>query len=102
MHLCEADWDDAPQIPIDFRKDLRANFKNTIIATGNKEPEEGEILLQNNMVDMIGFGRKFLTNPDYPERVNKMHLSTKSQITIRCSAEVTREVIPITPLWSNS
>lgn len=69
IHLCEADWDDAPKIPTEFRKALRVNFKNTIIATGNKTPEKGEQLLQENLVDLIGFGRKFLTNPDYPERV---------------------------------
>jgi N-ethylmaleimide reductase len=71
IHLCEADWDDAPQIPIDFRIKLREAFKKTIIATGNKTPEEGEKLLQENLVDLIGFGRKFLTNPDYPERVKQ-------------------------------
>ncbi len=69
IHLCEADWDDAPTIPNHFRKSLRANFGNTIIATGNKTPEEGEQLLQQNLVDLIGFGRKFLANPDYPTRV---------------------------------
>lgn len=69
IHLCEADWNDAPQIPKKFRTELRANFKNTIIATGNKTPEEGENLLIENLVDLIGFGRKFLTNPDYPARV---------------------------------
>lgn len=71
IHLCEADWADAPTIPEEFRKELRDNFKNTIIATGNKTPEEGEQLLQRDLVDLIGFGRKFLTNPDYPERVQK-------------------------------
>nr|WP_315149853.1 alkene reductase [uncultured Flavobacterium sp.] len=69
IHLCEADWDDAPQIPNEFRTALRTNFRNTIIATGNKTPAEGEQLLQENLVDLIGFGRKFLTNPDYPTRV---------------------------------
>jgi N-ethylmaleimide reductase len=69
IHLCEADWDDAPVITDDFRKKLRLNFKNTIIATGNKTPNEGEEFLEDNLVDLIGFGRKFLTNPDYPERV---------------------------------
>lgn len=69
IHLCEADWADAPTIPLKFRKELRANFRNTIIATGNKTPEEGEELLTENLVDLIGFGRKFLTNPDYPKRV---------------------------------
>jgi N-ethylmaleimide reductase len=69
IHLCEADWDDAPEIPTSFRNALRTTFSNTIIATGNKTPEEGEQLLQQNHVDLIGFGRKFLTNPDYPARV---------------------------------
>lgn len=69
IHLCEADWDDAPTIPNDFRNALRATFKNTIIATGNKMPAEGGQLLHQNLVDLIGFGRKFLANPDYPARV---------------------------------
>ena len=71
IHLCEADWDDAPEIPTEFRIKLREVFSNTIIATGNKTPEEGEMLLKANLVDLIGFGRKFLTNPDYPERVKQ-------------------------------
>ncbi|WP_431166806.1 alkene reductase [Tenacibaculum halocynthiae] len=69
IHLCEADWDDAPQIPINFRKKLRNTFSKTIIATGNKTPEEADELLQENLVDLVGFGRSFLTNPDYPKRV---------------------------------
>jgi N-ethylmaleimide reductase len=69
IHLCEADWDDAPEIPENFRISLRENFKGTIIATGNKTPEEGDQLLCNDFVDLVGFGRKFLTNPDYPARV---------------------------------
>jgi len=69
IHLCEADWDDAPEIPLDFRKDLRKTFSNTIIATGNKTPKEANELLGNDLVDLVGFGRKFLTNPDYPKRV---------------------------------
>ena len=69
IHLCEADWDDAPKIPNDFRIKLRNTFSNTIIATGNKTPKEADVLLGENLVDLIGFGRKFLTNPDYPKRV---------------------------------
>ncbi|QNM84725.1 alkene reductase [Polaribacter pectinis] len=69
IHLCEADWADAPEIPNDFRVQLRENFSKTIIATGNKTPEQANDLLGNNSVDLVGFGRKFLTNPDYPKRV---------------------------------
>lgn len=69
IHLCEADWDDAPAVPDDFREGFRKNYKGTIIATGNKTPELGEELLEKGLADMIGFGRKFISNPDYPERV---------------------------------
>jgi len=69
IHLCEADWDDAPEIPKDFRIKLRDVFSGTIIATGNKTPEEANLLLGDDLVDLVGFGRKFLTNPDYPKRV---------------------------------
>lgn len=71
IHLCEADWDDAPRIPEDFRTSLRATFGNAIIATGNKTPEEGNELIAGGLVDLIGFGRKFLANPDYVARVAK-------------------------------
>ena len=69
LHLCEADWDDAPEIPIGFRTELRETFSKTIIATGNKTPKEANKLLGENLVDLVGFGRKFLSNPDYPKRV---------------------------------
>ncbi len=71
IHLCEADWDDAPQIPESFRNVLRQIFSGTIIATGNKTIESAQQLLNNNLVDLIGFGRKFLANPDYPNRVKQ-------------------------------
>jgi len=71
LHLCEADWDDAPKIPEHFRKELRSTYNGSIIATGNKTPEEGEELLEAGLADMIGFGRKILANPDYPERIKQ-------------------------------
>lgn len=69
IHLCEADWDDAPEIPSNFRIQLRQIFSKTIIATGNKTPQQANELLGNDLVDLVGFGRKFLTNPDYPKRI---------------------------------
>lgn len=71
IHLCEADWADAPSIPEGFREKLRSNFKKTIIATGNKTPEQGEELLEGGLVDLIGFGRLFISNPDLPRRIKE-------------------------------
>ena len=71
IHLCEADWDDAPEVPDSFRTDLRVQFSNTIIATGNCTLPKADRLLGADDVDLVGFGRKFLANPDYPERVRR-------------------------------
>ena len=56
IHLCEADWDDAPTVPDSFRDKLRQTFSNTIIATGNKTPEQAKDLIGRGRVDMVGFG----------------------------------------------
>lgn len=69
IHLCEADWDDAPEVPESFRQELRSVFKNTIIVTGNYTPDRADDVITKGYADLIGFGRKFLTNPDYPARV---------------------------------
>ena len=71
LHLCEADWDDAPEVPESFRVELRQKFSNTIIATGNYTPERGQDVIEKKLVDLVGFGRKILANPDYPIRVAK-------------------------------
>jgi N-ethylmaleimide reductase len=68
-YLCEADWDDAPEVPESFRQELRGKFTNTITATGNYTPDRGNAVIENQLVDLVGFGRKFLANPDYPKRV---------------------------------
>mgnify|MGYP003504082147 len=69
VHLSEADWDDAPQIPDDFRQQLRAAFNGAIIVAGRYTPERGEALLQQGLADLIAFGRSFIANPDLPERL---------------------------------
>ncbi|MEE9344628.1 MAG: alkene reductase [Methylococcales bacterium] len=79
LHLCEADWDDAPEVPESFRKELRQKFSNTIIATGNYTPKRGNEVINKQLVDLVGFGRKILANPDYPMRV--AHNAPLNEIT---------------------
>lgn len=68
IHLCEADWDDAPVIPSAFRKELREVFKNTIIATGGYTLEKANDIIEKDLVDIVGFGRYYISNPDLLER----------------------------------
>ncbi|WP_428718899.1 alkene reductase [Undibacterium curvum] len=69
LHLSEADWDDAPQVPDEFRYELRAVFRNTLIVAGRYDAERAEAILQQGLVDLVAFGRPFIANPDLPERI---------------------------------
>lgn len=71
MHLSEADWDDAPEIPEEFRISLREVFQNTIIVAGRYTPERAEKVLEKGYADLIAFGRPFVSNPDLVERYKK-------------------------------
>ncbi|MGK4623822.1 alkene reductase, partial [Raoultella ornithinolytica] len=69
IHLAEADWDDAPQIPEQFRQSLRETFSGTLIVAGNYDREKAEKILAAGYADLIAFGRPFIANPDLPHRL---------------------------------
>lgn len=69
LHLAEADWDDAPQIPEPFRHQLRRDFSGAIIVAGRYTLERGQALLDAGLVDLVAFGRPFVANPDFPARL---------------------------------
>lgn len=69
VHLGEADWDDAPDIPDSYRAALRRRFGNSIIVTGRYTLERAQAVLQAGLVDLVGFGRGFIANPDLPHRL---------------------------------
>lgn len=69
IHIAEADWDDAPQIPDDFRHKLRSSFNGAIIVAGNYTEAKAEPLLEENLIDLVAFGRPFIANPNFPEKL---------------------------------
>ncbi|WP_159874139.1 MULTISPECIES: alkene reductase [unclassified Raoultella] len=71
IHLAEADWDDAPQVPYEFRETLRATFSGTIVVAGNYTRDKAEKLLTAGVVDLVAFGRPFIANPDFPRRLKE-------------------------------
>ncbi|MDE8603611.1 alkene reductase [Marinomonas sp. RSW2] len=68
IHLSEADWDDAPVVSDKFRHELRENFNGSIVVAGNYTAKTGTELIDSGLVDFIAYGRKFLANPDLPDR----------------------------------
>lgn len=69
IHLAEADWDDAPRVSEDFRRELRRRFHGKIIVAGKFDRARAESLLDAGLVDMIAFGRPFIANPDFPKKL---------------------------------
>lgn len=69
IHLSEADWDDAPQIPEGFRIKLRQVFSGTIIVAGRYDVERASAVIDKGYADLVAFGRSFIANPDLPYRL---------------------------------
>ncbi len=69
LHLSEADWDDAPQIPDAFRHALRQCFDGTLIVAGRYDAERAQAIVQSGLADAVAFGRPFIANPDLPARL---------------------------------
>ncbi|OZA26125.1 MAG: alkene reductase [Hydrogenophilales bacterium 17-64-11] len=69
LSIAEADWDDAPELPEDFRRDARQTFSGRIICAGRYTAERGIRLLEAGLADLIAFGRPFIANPDLPKRI---------------------------------
>jgi N-ethylmaleimide reductase len=69
LHLSEADWDDAPQVPEGFRRELRAAFRGAIVVAGRYDAARAEAILDAGLADLVAFGRPFIANPDLPARI---------------------------------
>ena len=47
---------------------IRGTYKGTLIVAGGFDHDEAEEWVLNGKADLIAFGRKFLANPDLPQR----------------------------------
>ncbi len=69
LSIAEADWDNAPELPADFRSAVRHAFSGRIIYAGRYTAERGVKTLDAGLGDLIAFGRPFIANPDLPQRI---------------------------------
>lgn len=68
IHLAEADWDDAPETPREFRVALRSAFSGKVIVAGGYDKAKAEAIVADGLADVVAFGRPFIANPDLPRR----------------------------------
>jgi N-ethylmaleimide reductase len=69
IHFAEADWDEAPEIPVGFRLEARRTFSGLIIVAGKYEKARAKKILNERLADLVAFGRPFVANPDLPVRM---------------------------------
>jgi N-ethylmaleimide reductase len=50
---------------------IREIYRGKLVVAGNFDHETAEAWLERGKADLIAFGRKFLANPDLPERLRK-------------------------------
>lgn len=71
LHIAEADWDDAPHMPVAFKQRLREAFPGAMIYAGKYDAQRAREALEQGWADLIAFGRPFVANPDLPERLRQ-------------------------------
>lgn len=76
VHLVDHSAMGAPPVPLEIKKLIRHNFKNTMILCGGYNKESAEAEIESGLTDLIAFGRPFINNPDLVERfINNRPLS---------------------------
>jgi N-ethylmaleimide reductase len=89
LSIAEADWDNARELPKDFRRAVREAFRGLIIYAGRYTAERGAPLLDAGLADLIAFGRPFIANPDLPQRLaNDWTLNPINPATLYGGTEV--------------
>jgi N-ethylmaleimide reductase len=69
VHIAEADWDDAPHMPVEFKQRIRQAYPGTLIYAGKYTAERAREAIAAGWADLIAFGRPFVANPDLPQRL---------------------------------
>ncbi|AOY93926.1 alkene reductase [Cupriavidus sp. USMAA2-4] len=69
LHIAEADWDDAPLMPVGFKQKLRAAYPGVLIYAGKYTAERAREAIAAGWADLVAFGRPFVANPDLPARL---------------------------------
>lgn len=69
IHIAEADWDNAPIMPVAFKEAYRKAFSGAMIYAGKYTRERAAEALDKGWADLVAFGRPFIANPDLPYRL---------------------------------
>lgn len=69
IHIVDHSAMGAPKVPIELKQLIRHSFKNAIILSGGYDKERAEADIQSGLGEVVAFGRPFINNPDFIERI---------------------------------
>jgi N-ethylmaleimide reductase len=77
IHIVDHSALGAPAVPLEIKRRIRDNFKNTIILAGGYELDKAEADIQSGLGDLAAFGRPFINNPDLVQRLKNHNALSK-------------------------
>ncbi|MVM31987.1 alkene reductase [Spirosoma sp. HMF4905] len=69
VHLVDHSSMGAPAVDPAIVEAIRANYTGTLMLSGGYDAERAETALASGKADLIAFGRPFIANPDFVERI---------------------------------
>lgn len=76
LHIVDHSSQGAPEVPADFKQELKKAFAGPFILSGGYDAERAEADLIEGKGDLVAFGRPFISNPDLAHRFkNQIALS---------------------------
>ena len=69
IHIVDHSSMGAPEVPRKIKETIRNEFKNTVILSGGYGLESAEKELEGDVADLVAFGKPFINNPDFVERL---------------------------------
>jgi N-ethylmaleimide reductase len=71
LHLVDHSSMGAPEVPLSLKKKIRDLFKGTLMLSGGYDKARAEEDLQSGFAGLVAFGKPFISNPDFVERLEK-------------------------------
>lgn len=69
VHLVDHSSGGAPEVPDSIKVSARKKFNNILILSGGYDKEKADADLDAGKGDLIAFGKPFISNPDFVERM---------------------------------
>ena len=69
LHVADTNaWGGTPDMP-EILKTVRPHYTGCLMGNGGIDPVDAQKMVEEGALDMVAFGRPFLSNPDLPARI---------------------------------